>query len=198
MPQPPSVDRFPVSPACWYLFGHLSELPAWSSVERPARFAARRPSKPKVEKSRSLTPVVHVGGRLGLRPGRRRDHPLPVPSLAVRRRWTLHAFAFANNHSGIRGSELTRRSYNTGWCSIFNGAEPLFPLPFFFEQDPAEFVPGRPFRFTGDCSWYMIAANGFDGQRFQAVHDRRLTRPPEVDCPRRVARRMRFHARGAR
>ena len=40
----------------------------------------------------------------------------------------------------------------------------------------------------------MVTANGFDGQHFQTVHDRRLARPPQVDCPATFARRIRFHA----
>ena len=40
----------------------------------------------------------------------------------------------------------------------------------------------------------MLVGNGFDGQHFQSVHDRRLTSPPRVDCPSPFARRMRFEA----
>jgi nitrite reductase/ring-hydroxylating ferredoxin subunit len=82
-----------------------------------------------------------------------------------------------------------------GFVFFFNGWAPLFPLPFFFDCRPEEFVAGRPFRFTADCSWFMLAANGFDEEHFRAVHDRTLTGPAEVDCPGRFVRRMRYHAR---
>jgi phenylpropionate dioxygenase-like ring-hydroxylating dioxygenase large terminal subunit len=45
-----------------------------------------------------------------------------------------------------------------GFLFFFNGREPLFPLPFFFDESPDEFVAGKPFRFLGDCTWYMLAA----------------------------------------
>jgi nitrite reductase/ring-hydroxylating ferredoxin subunit len=81
-----------------------------------------------------------------------------------------------------------------GFIFVFNAPEPLFPLPFFFDARPEDFVAGSPFRFVADCRWYMIAANAFDVQHFEAVHDRQLIGPPTVDCPGPYARRMRFQA----
>jgi hypothetical protein len=82
-----------------------------------------------------------------------------------------------------------------GYVFFFNGREPLFPLPFFFDSRPDDFVASRPFRFVAECSWYMLAANGFDEEHFRAVHDRTLLGPGKVDCPAPFARRMRYHAR---
>jgi hypothetical protein len=45
-----------------------------------------------------------------------------------------------------------------------------------------------------DCPWFMLVGNGFDCQHFQAVHDRKLTGEPNVDCPAVMARRMQFEA----
>jgi nitrite reductase/ring-hydroxylating ferredoxin subunit len=81
-----------------------------------------------------------------------------------------------------------------GYVFFFNGREPLFPLPFFFDCRPEDFVADRPFRFVAECSWYMLAANGFDEEHFRAVHDRTLLGPGEVDCPAPFARRMRYRA----
>jgi nitrite reductase/ring-hydroxylating ferredoxin subunit len=82
-----------------------------------------------------------------------------------------------------------------GHVFFFNGPEPLFPLPFFLDCRPEDFVAGRPFRFVAECSWFMLAANGFDVAHFQAVHDRTLLGPGVVDCPAPLARRMRYRAR---
>ena len=82
-----------------------------------------------------------------------------------------------------------------GYLFFFNGREPLFPLPFFFDCDPAEFVAGRVFRYHADCTWYMNAAHAFDTQHFSAVHDRELVAPPAVDCPAPFARRNSYRAR---
>jgi phenylpropionate dioxygenase-like ring-hydroxylating dioxygenase large terminal subunit len=81
-----------------------------------------------------------------------------------------------------------------GYVFIFLGPEPLFPLPFFANCDPDDFLASRPFRFHTDSSWFMLVGNSFDGQHFQAVHDRRLTSVPIVDSPGPFARRMRFEA----
>jgi phenylpropionate dioxygenase-like ring-hydroxylating dioxygenase large terminal subunit len=81
-----------------------------------------------------------------------------------------------------------------GLIFFWNGARPQFPLPFFAGLEPDRFVRGRPFHFTADCSWLMLVANGFDGQHFQAVHDRRLLEPPRVDSPELHARRVQYQA----
>jgi len=82
-----------------------------------------------------------------------------------------------------------------GYLFFFNGPQPLFPLPFFFGEDPAGFVAGRIFRYVADCNWYMNAAHAFDLQHFASVHDRELIAPPQVDCPAPMARRNRYRAR---
>jgi nitrite reductase/ring-hydroxylating ferredoxin subunit len=81
-----------------------------------------------------------------------------------------------------------------GYVFFFNGAEPLFPLPFFLGERPADFVAGRPFSFVNDCPWWMLVANGFDTQHFRAVHDRTMIGAEEVDTPAAFARRIRFDA----
>ncbi len=81
-----------------------------------------------------------------------------------------------------------------GFVFFFFGPSPLFPLPFFADCDPCNFVASQPFSFATDSPWFMLVGNGFDGQHFQAVHDRKLTTPPKVDCPAEFARRMRFEA----
>jgi len=81
-----------------------------------------------------------------------------------------------------------------GSVFFFNGCEPLFPLPFILDADPAEFVAGKAFHYVADCNWYMNSAHAFDTQHFAAVHDRRLLAPPSMDCPAPYARRNSYHA----
>jgi hypothetical protein len=92
-----------------------------------------------------------------------------------------------------------QRTYPTeerhGYLFFFNGAEPLFPLPFFFDTRPEDFAAARPFRYVADCTWFMNSAHAFDTQHFAAVHDRELVAPPEVDCPAPFARRNRYRAK---
>jgi nitrite reductase/ring-hydroxylating ferredoxin subunit len=81
-----------------------------------------------------------------------------------------------------------------GYVFFFNGPEALFPLPFFLGERPEAFVAGEIFSYRSDCSWFVNAAHGFDTQHFDAVHDRRLLAPPQVDCPARFARRNTYRA----
>jgi nitrite reductase/ring-hydroxylating ferredoxin subunit len=82
-----------------------------------------------------------------------------------------------------------------GYVFFFNGPEPLFPLPFFFDERPEDLTAGVPFRFAAGCTWYMFAAHAFDVQHFASVHDRELVGPPAIDCPAPFARRNRYTAR---
>jgi len=81
-----------------------------------------------------------------------------------------------------------------GYIFIFNGAQPLFPLPFFIGADPSNLVAGKTFEYVADCTWYMNAAHAFDTQHFASVHDRKLLAPPSIDCPAPYARRNSYRA----
>jgi phenylpropionate dioxygenase-like ring-hydroxylating dioxygenase large terminal subunit len=82
-----------------------------------------------------------------------------------------------------------------GYLFFFNGREPLFPLPFFWGEDPDRFVAGKIFRYVADCNWYMNASHAFDVQHFASVHGRELIAPPKIDCPAPFARRNDYHAK---
>jgi phenylpropionate dioxygenase-like ring-hydroxylating dioxygenase large terminal subunit len=77
-----------------------------------------------------------------------------------------------------------------GFVYFFNRSEPLFPLPFFADTSPGDFLPARPFEFVLNCPWYMIGAHAFDVQHFRATHDRELLQEPVIDCPAPLARRI--------
>lgn len=81
-----------------------------------------------------------------------------------------------------------------GLIFIFNGAEALFPLPFFAGEKPEAFVAAQVSEFVAETSWYMVAAHGYDLQHFETVHGRRLVSPLTVDCPAPYARRSRYRA----
>jgi nitrite reductase/ring-hydroxylating ferredoxin subunit len=81
-----------------------------------------------------------------------------------------------------------------GMVFFFNGPEPLFPLPFFFDERVVDFTPAAPVEFVAKCTWFMVTAHGYDGQHFETVHSRRLHAPLVVDCPAPFARRSRYTA----
>jgi nitrite reductase/ring-hydroxylating ferredoxin subunit len=81
-----------------------------------------------------------------------------------------------------------------GLVFVFNGPEPLFPLPFFLDERVEDFTPATPVEFVANCSWFLVAAHGYDSQHFETVHSRRLHAPLVVDCPAPFARRSRYTA----
>jgi phenylpropionate dioxygenase-like ring-hydroxylating dioxygenase large terminal subunit len=81
-----------------------------------------------------------------------------------------------------------------GCIFFFNGPEALFPLPFFEGENPADFAAAKMFSYHAQAEWFMVAAQGFDSQHFQTVHDRRLLQPPQVDSPSPFNRRNRWYA----
>lgn len=81
-----------------------------------------------------------------------------------------------------------------GYIFFFNAPEAFYPLPFFENEAPGEFVAGKQFSYTADASWFMVAGQGFDRQHFESVHDRQLLGPPEVSCPNPFVRRNQYFA----
>ena len=81
-----------------------------------------------------------------------------------------------------------------GLVFFFNGAQPLFPLPFFDGERAEDMRAGTPVTFEAECSWSMVTAHAFDLQHFESVHSRHLTGPLVVDEPAAFARRSRYSA----
>ncbi|WP_425395531.1 Rieske 2Fe-2S domain-containing protein [Aeoliella sp.] len=190
----PTPSQFPVQPATWYLFCRSSELrdKPVSKTILGHRMVAFRDSHGNV--SILDAHCAHLGADLGR--GRVRGDCLQCP---------FHHWSYSQQGKCVSIPQATSipdsaklRVYPAverhGYVFFFLGSEPLFPLPFFSDCDPDEFVASQTFTFPMDAPWFMLVGNGFDGQHFQSVHDRKLTGPPVVDCPDRYARRMRFDA----
>ena len=78
-----------------------------------------------------------------------------------------------------------------GYLFFFRGEKPLFPLPFFDDAAPDDYLAGMPLQFQADCPWHLVNANSFDVQHFRAGHGRELLGEPVIDCPHPFARRIR-------
>jgi phenylpropionate dioxygenase-like ring-hydroxylating dioxygenase large terminal subunit len=78
-----------------------------------------------------------------------------------------------------------------GLVFFFNGPRPLYPLPFFADADPEDFIRARPFGMTLQCPWWLVGANACDLQHFFGSHDRRLAGPPTVENLTPFSRRAR-------
>jgi aminopyrrolnitrin oxygenase len=190
----PAVTAFPKYPASWYLFCATSEL-----SRRPLTKAmlGRRLVAFRTESGRLAlmeAQCSHLGADLGrgcvvgetIRcPYHHWQYGTDGRCASIPAQATVPSFARQTTYP------ITERH---GYLFFFNAPKPLFPLPFFFDERPEEFVAGLPFRFVADCTWYMLAANGFDAEHFGTVHDRTLIGPPVVDCPSAFARRMRYQA----
>jgi len=196
--QAPAASRFPAYPISWYLFCASNELrdrPFSRDIFGRRLVAYRTPDKrPTVLDAR----CSHLGADLGR--GRVVGDRIQCP---------FHHWEYAADGRCVHipvtediPPSARQMCYPVverhGYVFVFNGREALFPLPFFADADPQDFIASRPFGTVLNCPWYMIGANAFDLQHFRAAHDRRLIAEPIVDCPADFARRAtgRFRVAG--
>jgi nitrite reductase/ring-hydroxylating ferredoxin subunit len=195
VPQAPPSTAFVPYPASWYLFCASSELArrplAKSMLGR--RVVAFRTKSGRVAVMDGR--CAHFGADLG--GGRVVGESIQCP---------YHNWEYGVDGRCTRVPGLCREvplfahqatypvEERCGYVFFFNGAEPLFPLPFFFDVEPDEVVASAPFQFVANCTWYLFASHAFDTQHFLATHDRRLLGPPAIDCPAPFARRNRYSA----
>jgi nitrite reductase/ring-hydroxylating ferredoxin subunit len=193
--QAPAADRFARYPASWYLFGESAELRGRpvSKNMLGRRLVAFRTAAGRLALMQGN--CAHLGADLG--GGQVVGECVQCPFHG----WRYGADGVCVHAPGNRIVPAFARlqtypvSERHGYVFFFNGPRPLFPLPFFFGEDPAAFVAGRPFRYIADCSWYMNAAHAFDTQHFESVHERELLAPPSADCPAPFARRNTYQAK---
>src|SRR4051812_16851094 len=190
---PPPVNCFPAHPASWYLFCRASDLVRPLSKRILGRsLVAFRAQSGKV--TVLAAHCSHMGADLGC--GNVIGESIRCPF----HNWKYGTDGVCRHIPGATTIPAFARqtSYPVaerhGYVFFFNGPEPLFPLPFFFGSAPEDFSAGRIFSYVSDCTWFVNAAHGFDTQHFDAVHDRKLTAPPQIDCPAPFARRNRYRA----
>lgn len=189
----PAAEDFPACPASWYLFCPAEELrrgPVSKRIAGRQRVAFRTASGQVAVMDAHC---AHLGADLGH--GAVRGETIQCP---------FHHWRFGRDGVCVAGPDSADgpaprlQTYPAeerhGYLFFFNGAEPSFPLPFFFGDEPDDFIAGKPFRYVSDCAWYMNAANGFDMQHFLCVHGRKLLAPCEIDLPHPFARRNRYRA----
>jgi aminopyrrolnitrin oxygenase len=189
----PPAGSFPAHPASWYLFCHAGELSKPLSKRILGRqLVAFRTRSGKV--SIMAAHCSHMGADLGC--GSVTGDSIQCPF----HNWKYGADGVCNHIPGTNSIPAFARqaSYPVeerhGYVFFFNGTEALFPLPFFFDADPDDFSAGKTFSYVSDCNWFVNAAHGYDTQHFDAVHDRKLIAPPQIDRPHPFARRNRYRA----
>ena len=190
---PPPLDRFPAYPASWYLFCHGSEL----SKPLSKRILGRQLVGFRTRSGKVCIMAAncsHMGADLGC--GTVIGDSIQCPF----HNWKYGAEGVCSHIPGT--DDIPKFARQTvypvverhGHVFFFNGMKPLFPLPFFFGANPDDFSAGRIFSYVSDCNWFTNAAHGYDTQHFDAVHDRKLVAPPQIDCPHPFARRNRYRA----
>jgi nitrite reductase/ring-hydroxylating ferredoxin subunit len=194
MKRAPSIDLFPRWPASWYLFGESREL-ARGPVSKSMlghQLVAFRGAGGQVAIMDAR--CAHMGADLGC--GTVEGDTIVCPY----HNWRYGADGLCRHASGMpqpphfARQRLFPAVERHGYLFFFHGPEALFPLPFFIGENEEDYVAGRAFRYTADCTWFVNSAHAFDRQHFDAVHDRRLLAPPEIDCPAHFARRNRYRA----
>jgi|694.fasta_scaffold21578_7 phenylpropionate dioxygenase-like ring-hydroxylating dioxygenase large terminal subunit len=70
-----------------------------------------------------------------------------------------------------------------GQVYFFFGPRPLFELPFFADEEPAEFAHSATICEELQAPWYMVSINSVDRQHFRIAHDRRLLDDGVVEYP---------------
>lgn len=190
--QAPPSSRFPAFPLAWHLLCESRDLAAGP---RSFDLCGRRLVAFRGAGGRAAVldaRCSHLGADLGK--GRVEGGRLVCP---------FHAWEYGPDGRCQHipsGSEIPAFARQTaypaversGFVFVWNGPEPLLPLPFFDGFEEEALAAGRPHRFTVDSPWYMVTANGFDGQHLLSVHDRKLLGEQEVEEAGPLARRLRY------
>ncbi len=194
MDRPPSLDEFPAYPASWYLFCPSRQLSRGPVSKRIAgrRLVAFRTAGGKVAVMDAH--CAHLGADLGYGAVQGETIQCPFHHWRFGRDGVCVSGADPVDGCGMPRLQTYPAEERHGYLFFFKGTEPLFPLPFFFGEEPDDFIAGKPFRYISDCTWFMNSANAFDMQHFLCVHGRKLVAPCVVDCPHRFARRNRYRA----
>ncbi|HEY1661065.1 MAG TPA: Rieske 2Fe-2S domain-containing protein [Verrucomicrobiae bacterium] len=190
---PPPVDCFPAYPASWYLFGRADELSKPLSKRILGRqLVAFRTRSGKI--CIMAAHCSHMGADLGC--GKVIGDSIQCPF----HNWKYGADGVCDHIPGSNSipafahQPIYAVEERHGYVFVFNGPDPLFPLPFFFGANPLDYSAGKIFSYVSDCNWFVNAAHGYDTQHFDAVHDRKLIAPPQIDCPHPFARRNCYSA----
>jgi nitrite reductase/ring-hydroxylating ferredoxin subunit len=195
MLQPPPMSRFSSWPAAWYPFCATDDLRA-GPLSRDML-------------GRRLVAYRTESGRLALLDARCSHQGADLGRGCINGeniRCPFHDWQYRPDGVCVEVSGQTeipsfarQASYpvaaRSGSVFPFNGARPLFPLPPLSEDDSRNSMIGKPWRFTVDCPWYLVAGQAFDSQRLKSIDGYALQDSPVVDEPSPFALRVQYTLR---
>lgn len=189
MNRPPSPDHFAPHPVSWHYFGALAEMRAGPMAKEVfgQRLVAFRTANGQVSVLDAR--CCHLGTDLG------RGSVVGESIQCPYHHWEFGADGVCTHipAGGDIPAFARQRRYPAeerhGHLFVFNGREPLFPLPFYDGEEPENLICSGSVEVVLECPWYLIGANAFDLQHFRAAHDRELLCEPEIDCPTAFSRR---------
>jgi len=191
----PSAERFPTYPIAWYLFGDSRELRKdggkgpLSKDLLGRRLTAYRTANGNIVVLDASCSHLHADLGNGCVDGDTIQCPyhhwrygsdgrcVHIPAMPDQ---AIPAFARQRSYPAVE---------RHGLIFFFNGPRALYPLPFFADADPNDFIRARPFGMTLQCPWWLVGANACDVQHFLGSHGRRLAGPPTVEHPGPFVRR---------
>ena len=168
MMRAPAIHLFPRWPASWYLFGTSRDLDRGpvSRTMLGGHLVAFRGENGALSVMDAR--CSHMGADLGC--GRINGDAIVCPY----HNWSYSQDGICTKAPGVGHPPrfARQRTYPAverhGYVYFFNGAEPLFPLPFFLGECEDDYVAGHVFRYEADCSWFVNSAHAFDRQHFDA------------------------------
>jgi len=194
LPKAPLASSFPASPAAWYLFCQESELRRGPVAKRMLGrdLVAFRTASGKFAVLDAR--CSHLGANLGCGEVVGETIQCPFHHWRFERDGRCAEIPSQREIPAFARQQSYPVEERHGYLFFFNAATPFYPLPFFENEQPGDLAAGRIFSYQADASWFMVAAQGFDRQHFESVHDRRLLSPPRVSCPNPFVRRNQYHA----
>lgn len=188
-PSSPSLPRILIShgvpktvpsvPLAWYLMGASHDLPrggVWSREIGGDPIVIYRGTSGQVHALGAR--CWHMGAHLG------RGRVCGEQIQCALHRWEYDGTGVCTRipESGTPPLNARQAVYAVaerfGAIFIFNGETPLFPLPDFTTAPEPTLIAGVGRRVNLQVAWYTVAANAFDRQHLEAVHERVLREPP--------------------
>jgi len=169
----------PSTPAAWYLMGASHDLPRggiWSREIGGEPIVIYRGASGQIHALGAR--CWHMGAHLGR--GRVCDERIQC----ALHRWEYDGTGAckripeSETPPPIAQQPVYAVAERFGAIFVFNRAVPLFPLPEFTTASESQLMAGVGQGVNLDVAWYAIAANAFDRQHLEAVHQRVLREPP--------------------